>query len=274
MQWMKRRLGLGAAALLAATALLFAPSAFALEINPTTVYLLPSSDTPTFNVDQSWTRLHPFETGDPVTPYDYSDGLGMEYVEGSGTMTDAWVWNLTFEVAWNGTVNGLPLGGVPTSTYSAYGEGPEQQYASQLLFLIVDYRFEHYDPPRETYYDTFKLEDSGFVRAGGFAVDGSPVTPLIVSDDWGLTGIPDYDYPENWIGFLIDIDPENPTATHLITLQYALGENPLPQTLGDGENLWFPNAVFLQTVPEPGTATLMGVALLILGAARARHRAA
>lgn len=259
MQWMKRQLGLGAATLLAATALLVASSAFALGINPATVYLLPSVDTPTMDISQGWHRLHPYYTGDPVTPYDYSDGLGMQYVEGSGTMADAWVWNLTFEVTWNNTFNGYPLG---------------NEYGNQLLFVIVDYRFEHYDPPRETFDDTFKLEDSGFVRAGGFAVDGSPVTPLIVSDDWDLTDLEAVGYPERWIGFLIDIDPENPTATHYITMQYALGENPLPQTLGDGENLWFPNAVFLSKVPEPGTATLVGVALLILGAARARHRAA
>ena len=259
MQWMKRHLGLGAATLLAATALLVASSAFALGIAPATVYLLPSVDTPTLNIAPTWTRLHPFETGDPVTPYDYSDDASMEYVEGTGALDDAWVWNLTFEVTWHNTSAGQPL---------------DKVIGEQLLFVIVDYRFEHYDPPQETFGTTFKLEDSGFVRGGGFAVDGSPVTPLIVSDTWDITGISNADYPENWIGFLIDIDPGNPTATHLVTMQYALGEDPLPQRLGDGENLWFPNALFLQTIPEPGTATLVGVALLILGVARARHRAA
>jgi hypothetical protein len=51
-------------------------------------------------------------------------------------------------------------------------------------------------------------------------------------------------------------------------MQWALGETLVPP----GNMVYFPNALFLQVIPEPGTATLVGVALLILGVARGRHQ--
>ena len=51
-------------------------------------------------------------------------------------------------------------------------------------------------------------------------------------------------------------------------MQWAVGEK------WGNKDIFFPNALFAATVPEPGTAALVGFALLVLGAARARHRVA
>lgn len=121
--------------------------------------------------------------------------------------------------------------------------------------------------PLETFDSTYDLVQSGFVRGGVFTVNGSPVTPQIVRDDPSFGGfVPDH-YPDNWIGVYLDAEPG---VTHEIIMHWALGESPVPP----GTKVYFPNALFLTTIPEPGTATLVGVALLILGVARGRHRAA
>lgn len=260
MQWIKRWLGLGAAMLLAATMLLGASSAFAVAI-ATDVYTFPIADAPTVNLNQNWIRLRPFEGIDPVVDYT-AEVVGVGPSMGSGTPTDAWVYNITFTVTWDGSVNGYDPGNGATSSYELYDEMEYQQ----MLFTIVDSRFENGIPAMETFDSTYKLNQSGFLRGAVFAVNGSPVMPQIVRDDPNAGGfVPDH-YADNWLGFYLD---PVPGMTHTITMQWALGETPV-----GGNMVYFPNALFLTAVPEPGTATLVGVALLILGVARGRQRAA
>jgi hypothetical protein len=253
MQWMKRCFGLGAATLLGAMVLLGASGAFAVAI-PTDVYTLPTGDTPTVNLNQDWIRLRPFFSTDPVVDYTAEvEGTGPNC---TGTPANACLYDITFTVTWDGTILGQDPG--------------ETQVGEQMLFTIVDSRFERGATALETFDSTYDLVQSGFVRGGGFAVNGVSVMPEIVRDDPSFTGyegfVPDH-YPDNWIGFYLDAEPG---MTHEITMQWALGETLVPP----GNMVYFPNALFLQVIPEPGTATLVGVALLILGVARGRHRAA
>jgi hypothetical protein len=263
MQRMKRWFGLGAATLLGAMLLLGASGAFAVAI-PTDVYTLPTGDTPTVNLNENWIRLQPFHSNDPIVDYT-AEVVGVGPISGAGTPANAWIFNITFEVTWDGSIHGQTPGNGPTSSYKLR----EEIEYERLLFTIVDSRFERGIPALETFDSTYDLVQSGFVRGGDFAVNGVSVMPEIVRDDPSFTGyegfVPDH-YPDNWIGFYLDAEPG---VTHTITMQWALGETPV-----GGNMVYFPNALFLTTIPEPGTATLVGVALLILGVARGRHRTA
>jgi hypothetical protein len=261
---MKRLCGLGAATLLGATVLLGSSGALAVSISAAQVYTLPLlapqdpmtvdlGDPAPFAGTPEWIRLRPHGPTDPIV--DFTATVGGSFTgSGSGTPSDAWVYNLTFTITWNGNIN---------------GNLATDPYASQLLFAILDSRFE--DTAGGNDFDsTNDLLYSGFVR-GTFAVNGNSVTPEIVRDATAGGGFVSDDYNYDWIGVYI---PAVPGQSTTLTMQWALGQTP-DQSNG-GEDVFFPQALFVATVPEPGTAVLLGFALVgMLGVARrARHRRA
>jgi len=196
----------------------------------------------------SWVRLHPFGPSDPFV--DFGTGVdGDSTGIGEGTPGDAWVYEITFDFAWNGTAAGSAPGA----------------HAEQILFTLVDSRFG----TGGSISGTSDLAQSGFLP-GTFQVDGDDVTPEIVVADTGAmsgsaqgfvtdTGV---GVGNRWLGFWLPADDQ----PHEITMRWALGQMPS----GAGE-IFFPTAAFL-AVPEPGAAVLLGAALaLALGGAQARR---
>ena len=79
-------------------------------------------------------------------------------------------------MTWNGSINGQdPVNG---PSLKRENDLPEYQ---QMLFTIVDSRFENSIPAQETFDSTYKLMQSGFLRGGLFEVNGVPVMPEIFS---------------------------------------------------------------------------------------------
>jgi hypothetical protein len=237
--WQHRALEMTACA---ALVLLGAAGAWAVSI-PSGVYTLPVAAGDATTVDlgaapagpvagfSGWTRLRPDSPTDVLSDFSASV-VGSFTGNGAGTTANAWIYDITFQVTWNGTVDELP---------------PTQAFASQLLFTIVDSRFG----TGMSFATTTDLPNSGFVR-GSFAVDGSPVAPQVVADDTGaMSGNPSgfvSDVPGNrWLGFYLPAD----TGTHTITAQWALGQTPA----GPGD-VFFPNAMFM-AVPEPASLALL-----------------
>lgn len=232
------RSGLRAALAGAALALLGAGAAHAATI-PTGVYTLPVDPGDATTVDLgtapgfgSWVRLRPNSLMDTRSDFTatVTDSSFVSFPQ-SPTATNPWVINLTFEVAWNGTIDDMP---------------PMQTLDEQWLFALVDARTGTGD----TFPTTTDLPVSGFTR-GMFTVDGVAVTPEILMDDTGaMTGNPQgfvNDAPGNrWIGFYLPTD----TSTHTITMQFNVAGTP--------SRLFFPNAGFI-AVPEPSTLALLGL---------------
>jgi hypothetical protein len=267
---MKRRLELGAATLLGAMGLLVASGAFAVSIPAGEVYTLPLAPGDTMTVDlgvptpgfPQWNRLRPGNPSDPLADYTAT----VDCIEpgcpgsGAGTPSNASVYDLVFDVTWNGTIDQATPGS---------GEA-----APQMLFAILDSRFER-TPGGDTYATTNDLPSSGFVRStpgfDRFFVDDGvtvvAVTPEIVRDA-PLGGFVSDDYDYDWIGFYLDAVPG---VTYSISVEWALGQ--MPDQSQGGQNVFFPNALFLATVPEPGTAAMMAVGILILAARGRRRRA-
>lgn len=245
----------------AAAALLLAlclPSAARAVTIPTDVVQLPPSDTVTLDLGTppgvgAWVRLRPDDPTDPVQ--DFSSFVGGSFLGGSATPSDPLLFDLTFQVTWNGTIDGT---------------APEGVAGTQLLFAILDARLGS----GNTFDTTSDLPTSGFVR-NGFALDGMSVTPEIVQDDFGtITGMGQGFVGDctdqvggcnTWLGFVLPAD----TSTHQITARWALG-----QSVPAGSDFFFPNAAFVQVaeVPEPGTLLLLGIGLA-LGAIRRTARA-
>ncbi|MBW2243490.1 MAG: hypothetical protein JRH01_16025 [Deltaproteobacteria bacterium] len=259
----QRNRRLGRIALVLGIALLGATGSSAVTI-PGGVYTLPVGAGDATTVDlgvaapfpgtPQWVRLRPNDPPDPLQ--DYTAIVSGSFVSGptTGTPSNPQIFNITFSVAWNGTIN---------------EQAPTQAVASQMLFAIVDSRFG----PGMSFDTTSDLPQSGFVR-GSFAVNGTPVaTPEIIRDDTGpmsgnypegfVSDFPDLGCPCNrWIGFYL---PATPGVTQSITMQWALGQG-APST----GNVFFPNALFLP-VPEPGSLTLAVAVLLgFAGFRRAR----
>jgi hypothetical protein len=271
MQWMMRPVGYKAAALLGALMLLFAPGAFAISISDDQVYKLPVNVQPgdPTPVDlgaappgQPWIRLRPNDPADTVEDFTSFVAGSANSTPGKNPKADrAWTYDITFEVTWDGTIDqGAPPGPI----------------ADKLLFAILDSRFETGVPPGDTEDTTYKVMESGFLRgsAGGiFTVNNgtttTTVTPELVRDDTvggaGEGFVKDH-YPDLWLGFYIDALPG---VTQTITMQWALGERLVKP---NGKDVFFPNALFAQVVPEPGAAALMGVGMLILGLTRRGRR--
>jgi hypothetical protein len=278
---MKRRIeriGVGAVALLGAMVLLGASGALAVTI-PNDVYTLPVDPppvNPTVDLQDDspfpglprWVRLRPEDPFDTVE--DYTDLVLGQAVSMSGPPTpgDPWIFNIQFRITWNGTIN---------------DQIPIDPVSSQMLFAIVDSRYVDPDlGPVFSFETTRDLPLSGFVResdpAGFFYVNGVPVVPEIILDDTGRWSgdpegwvrdtdpfAPSADPINRWLGFYL---PATPGATNIITMRWAVGED------WGGTDIFYPNRLFMATVPEPGTGALLGVALLGLGAIRMRRRAA
>lgn len=251
----------GAAACLVALLMLGSSAADAVSI-PSGVYTLPVAAGDATTVDlgaapgasdpglaafPQWLRLRPDSPADTLS--DFSATVAGSFVSGGGTTSNPWLYDITFEVAWNGTIDELP---------------PSQPFADTMFFAIVDSRFG----TGMTFATTNDLPLSGFVR-GSFAVDGNAVTPEILQDDTGaMSGSPSgfvSDVAGNrWIGFALPADQN----VHTITARWALGQNP-----GSAGDVFFPNAMFLPVaVPEPGAAALLGAALLLGLGRRLRAR--
>lgn len=195
-----------------------------------------------------WERLHPNGPADPLADF-VATLSGSDTGAGSGTPGDAWVYDITFDFTWSGTLDG-----------SAPGTG----HADQILFTIVDSRFG----AGGSISGTSDLPQSGFVP-GSFEVDGADATPEIVMDDTGaMSGSPEgfvTDVAGNrWLGFWLPADD----ATHTITMQWALGQMP---TGPEDSEFFLPTASFM-AVPEPATAALLGAALALGLGVRARRR--
>ncbi|MDX1648708.1 MAG: PEP-CTERM sorting domain-containing protein, partial [Myxococcota bacterium] len=224
---------------------------------PSGVYTLPVAAGDATTVDlgaapagpvagfSNWIRLRPDSPTDTLS--DFAATVSGNFTGfGSGTTSDPWIYDITFQVAWNGTVDEAP---------------PVVSHADRLLFTIVDSRFG----PGMSFATTSDLPNSGFVR-GRFALDGTSVTPEIVMDDTGaMSGNPSgfvSDVPGNrWLGFYLPAD----TATHTITARWALGQSPS----GSGD-VFFPNAMFM-AVPEPGGLALVGLGLAVALRGRIRR---
>lgn len=248
--WNRR---IGRMALVVGIALLGATGASAVTI-PGGVYTLPVGAGDATTVDlgvaapfpgtPQWVRLRPNTPPDPLQ--DYTAFVTGSFVSGptTGTPSNPQIFNITFSVTWNGTIN---------------EQTPTLGTASQMLFAIVDSRFG----PGMSFATTSDLPQSGFVR-GTFAVNGTSIAaPEIILDDTGpMSGNPEgfvRDFPDlgcpcnRWIGFYL---PATPGVTHSITMQWALG-----QAVPGAGDVFFPNALFLP-VPEPGSVALVIVALV------------
>jgi len=267
MKWIQQRTRRAMTAVATGMVMLLAVGAGALTLPvPANVYTLPVDPGDATTVDLSqpppgngeWVRLRPNDPPDLVE--DHTTSVTGVFNSGPATPSaaDPWFFDITFTVTWNGTIN---------------EQAPSQAIGSQMLFAIVDSRFG----TGMSIDTTTDLPSSGFVR-GSMAVNGVPVLPEIVLDDTGaMTGMfegfvrdgsSSQGCPCNrWLGFYL---PAN-DITHVITMSFALGQD--PGTPGD---VFFPTALFLpvggEEVPEPGTAVLVGLGALVVGAARRRRR--
>lgn len=243
------RPGLGLALALALALLLGGGPAGAVSI-PTDVFTLPVSDSPSVDLGAPttaggpWQRLAPVSASDPVS-YFSAALRGARFVSGSGTPSNPWLFDVTFDVQWSGEIGAAST--------------PQPQ-VDRLLFTIVDARFG----TTRSLFTTTDLPSSGFVR-GSFTLDGQAVAPQVVRDDTGVaSGNPEgfvSDVAGNqWLGFDMPLD----TQLHTLQGRFALGQNP-----GSGGDVFFPTAMFV-AVPEPGLALLLAAAGLALAAGRRR----